>query len=655
MIKYPNLFKPGYIGNYLILNRLVMAPMATGYASSHGEVTDNNIDYYESRARGGAGLIIVEAACVDSPVGREGFGQIHIDHPRYIPGLSRLATAIKSHGSRAFIQLFHAGRQTSTMVTEGNSPVAPSPLACPFMREKPRELTAEEIDIIRARFVSAATIASIAGFDGIELHAAHGYLINQFLSPNTNQRNDEFGGSLDNRMQLLLQIIKDIKHFQPELAISVRLNIDDFVPDGLQTEESLIICQKAEANGADIIHCSCGTYASGLTSIEPASYEEGWRVYLAEKVKQVVNIPVITGGIIRNPVMAEKIIESGQADFVFLGRPWLADSEWALKVSRGDERDVRPCIMCNECIGNNFKGLPTHCTVNPTTGREHRAVRQKESSSQFRVAVVGSGPAGMQAALALNDAGIAVTLWEQKPQPGGMMNIACIPPNKHRIKDFRDYLYRQILQSGVEMVLGHAFVPKMLNDHNFDHVVMATGSIPKTISGLETDSKFILSIEDVLEELVVIKGQSVAVIGGGANGCEVAHFLLERDNQVTVIEQQNKLATNLEKKTRRDLLDHLQSAGVTTLMQSRVTGSNPHQLLVEDSQGGRGILPVDFTVIAVGYESQRSLFQSFQNYGVSLSVIGDAWQVGGIKQAILQGWQVTDQIALLARKKYGTN
>ncbi len=357
----------------MIKNRLVMAPMLVGYGSSDGEVSPSMVDYYEARARGGVGIIIVEAACVNQE-GLETYSQLRINHPRYISGLEKLSRSIKNYGCRAFIQIFHAGRQTSQLIT-GTQVVGPSPLACPMTREMPRQLSVAEIEKITDEFVSAAQYAAMAGFDGVEIHAAHGYLINQFLSPHSNQRQDEYGGSLENRMRFLLNIVRRIKKSLPQLILSVRLNIDDFVPGGLLPVESLVVCQELEKNGANLIHCSCGTYQSGLTSIEPASYPEGWRMYLAEQVKKTVNIPVVGGGMIRNPHMAEEVIASGQADFIFLGRSLMADPLWPVKARDGQEEDIRPCISCNNCFASNSRGMSVSCTVNPGWGtRENRPI-----------------------------------------------------------------------------------------------------------------------------------------------------------------------------------------------------------------------------------------------------------------------------------------
>ena len=251
-----------------------------------------------------------------------------------------------------------------------NQPVAPPPISCNITRELPRELTTLEVKQIINQFIAAAHYAHRAGFDGIELHAAHGYLINQFLSPHTNHRQDEYGGSLLNRQRFLLEIVTEIKEVLPEMTISVRLNIDDFIQGGLELEESLEVCRSLEKSGVDIINCSSGTYESGLKSIEPASYEQGWRVYLAEAVKKVVNIPVITGGMIRRPEFANQVLADKKADFIFLGRSLLADPQWANKALHNQVADIRPCISCNNCINNNFKGLGIRCTVNPFTGRE---------------------------------------------------------------------------------------------------------------------------------------------------------------------------------------------------------------------------------------------------------------------------------------------
>jgi len=638
MGRFPALFSPLKIGRVMLKNRVVMAPMAVNYADLNGEVSERQIAYYQARARGGAGLIIVEAACVDAPAGREGFGQILIDHPRYIRGLNRLAETIKAAGSRTIIQIFHAGRQAHAAIT-GMQPVAPSPLPCKTIKEIPRELSPEEVEDIRDRFITAAGYAYMAGFDGVELHAAHGYLINQFLSPDSNLRSDRYGGTLENRSRLLLEIVAGIKRSYPDLLLGVRLNIDDFVPGGLEMTESLEICRLLEAAGADLINCSCGTYESGLTSIEPASYPEGWRSYMAAAVKQAVRIPVISGGVIRDPRTAEEIIDKRQADLVFLGRALLADSDWPCKAENGELKDIRPCIMCNNCIESNFKSINVSCTVNPAAGREREIPARKRLNAKNRpgVSVVGGGPAGMQAALALSRYGFAVNLFEKEGKLGGLLNLAAVPPHKERIALFRDYLIRQVRRSPVNINLDQPFKAEYLQDECPVHLVVATGSKPLQPAIKGWNGRKCLQAEAVLSGRFRVSGRKVVIVGGGSNGCETADYLIGAGNDITIIEQAEFMAPTMEKKNRRDLLNRLQNAGVSCLTGSKVLEISPPGLRITRANGQEETLPADYVVAATGYEPDNEIYTQALSLHPSVFVIGDARAVKGIREAILQG------------------
>lgn len=647
MVAFSHLFSPTRIGGKLVKNRLVMAPMLTGFAGLDGEVSSSLIDYYLERALGGVGTVIVEAACIDLPVGLETFHQLKLDHPRHISNLESLSRIIAIHGARSFLQIFHAGRQTSQLIT-GVQPVAPSPVACPVTREVPRELTITEIEDITERFIRGAGYAAMAGFDGVELHAAHGYLINQFLSPHSNNRNDRYGGTLDNRMRLLLDIIKGIKTNDPGLLLSVRINIDDFVDGGLVPEESLVICQQMEAAGVDLIHCSVGTYESGLNSIEPSSYPEAWRTYLSEQVKAVVNVPVVGGGMIRNPQMAEEVIAKGQADLVFLGRSLLADPNWPVKAREGRVEDIRPCISCNNCFANNSKGLAVTCTVNPWVGHEARELRGvARPTTKENVDIIGGGPAGMQAAVTLDKMGFAVSLYEKEDRLGGLLNLASLPPHKGDINRLNQYLVRQVEQSSVEIHLKTPYDISRLKETQPEHIIVATGSRSRIPQIDGWDPAFCYNVDQVLRREVLLQGKRILVIGGGRSGCEVADYLLEDGNEITIVEMDRFLAATMEKKNRRSLMNRLEEGGVKRMLSARVMELDRGQASVRIEHGQIVSLDIDTVIGAAGFTSQNDLFYQIEQQHRSTFLIGDAYQVNGIKQALDQG-------EMLARHLYHT-
>lgn len=651
-MKYPHLASEGRIGGLLIRNRIIMPPMATGLASFTGEVTDALIAYYEERARGGAGVIIVEIACVDSPLGRGHTSQIGIDRQSCVPGLSELAAAIKSHGARAFIQLHHAGRQTVPLVTEGQQPVAPSPIACRMMKAVPRELTTEEIPLLAGKFVAAAGFALQAGFDGVELHAAHGYLLSQFLSPHTNKRGDDYGGSLENRARLTCDIIRGIKDSFPGLALSVRFNADDFLKTGIQPDEGVACARLLEEAGADLLNVSAGIYESGHVTVEPAVYEEAWRMHLPAAVKAAVSIPVLGGGVIRRPETAEAALAQSRSDFIWVGRGLIADPYWPARALKDEAHRIRPCISCNNCISNSMKGRRMTCTVNPLAARESRWTQtfSEQRPQMGKVLIVGAGPAGMQAALTLQRLGFKVCLIEAAQTAGGLLNLAAMPPYKEKVGWLRDYFIRELDASGIEVRLGRRLEAGELDGLEADAVILASGAEPLAVPFAGEGGIPVYSLEDILGGRVQLTRSRLVVAGGGSSGCETAEMLALQGNSVIIVEQKSVLAADIEDISRLALMRRLKQQAVRTRTRCRIRTCEAEGIVLDNLRSGQPeTLEADGLIWAAGYRSQRRLLEALQQRFGLVRIVGDASQPAGILEAITQGETAARDIAALLR------
>ena len=544
-MSYTKLFEPGTIGGLEIKNRIVMPAMGCSFAESTGEAGQRIIKYYADRARGGAGLIITEITRIDDETGVGTPNQLSATNTHMVPQLYRLAETIHAYDTKLFVQLHHPGNQTPSRLIGGKQPVSASDVTCRVIGEQPRPLTTEEVEGMVKKFVTGAVIAQKSGVDGVEIHAAHGYLVSQFLSPYTNKREDKYGGSFEGRLRFLTEIILGIKAYcGPRFPISVRMNGNDFLEGGLSEEDAIRIAKYLESLGIACLNISCGMYDSGSTIIEPSFYAEGWKKHLAKNIKAAVSIPVIAVNTIKHPAFAEELLEEGVSDFVGIARGFLADPDWGKKAYEGKDNLIRKCLGCMECFRILNDGQPLGCTVNPILGREFEWGEEKlvRNGNGRKVAVIGAGPAGIQASVVLARRGFKVSLLEKSGQIGGTVNLAAVPPNKTMLKELVDTMKEELEVNGVEVLLNTEGTLGNVKKTGAEAVFVTAGGTPvkPNLSGIEKA----VTAEDVLAGRAEVKGTNVVVIGGGVTGLETAETLA-KDHKVTVVEMLDKIGGNL--------------------------------------------------------------------------------------------------------------
>ncbi|GAA3971257.1 FAD-dependent oxidoreductase [Thermobifida alba] len=620
------LFTPLEVAGVHLRNRIVMAPMGTGLERD-GHITDAVVAYYRRRAAGGVGAVTVEALLVD-PATRG--PEPHIHSRAYLPGLARLAEAIRAEGAAAGAQLMHPGRQVLT-----GRRVGPSPVPLNSVSPVPDALSTTEIAEIVDYFAEGAALAQEAGFDYVEVHGAHGYLVSDFLSPLANQRDDAYGGSLANRARFAREVARAIRARCPDLPLFYRLSGEEALPGGTTVDDAVTVARWLEEDGVACLSISSGTWKSLHTTIPPMWVPRGQLVPLAARVRQAVSVPVISVGRLHDPASARRALREGAADLVAIGRGLIADPDWANKVAAGREADVRPCISCNACVDQVGPGGEVVCTVNPAIGREEDwAVRPAARSR--RVVVVGGGPAGMEAARTARQRGHRVLLLERSPRVGGKLAVAASAPSKHEVFRFRDWQEQELRRLGVEVRTGVDATPELLRAEKPDAVILATGAAPllPPIPGLDLPH-----VHDAQEYLngrrPVAAGSPVAVLGGGATGCETAELLVEAGAKVTVVEMASSVGRGIEAITRRYLIKQLRKRGVEFVTGARVVRVGPGEVVYE-SNGEEHSLAAEHVAVALGWRSRAAdLVDALAGHEVH--VVGDADRPADFVAAVRSG------------------
>lgn len=689
-MSYDMLFSPMKIGNVEIKNRIVMAPMCMGFGQYNGCATETMMDYYEERAKGGVGLIFTEITRINDITGASSFGQLGMSHDYQIPALREMADRIHKHNCKIMVELHHPGRQnlglmigtvpicnigsklmgnlytkilTQAVIPQGKKlqdkhivprTVAPSKCERSKMSDSVnRELSVNEIKRIICQFIEGAVRVKKAGCDGVELHAAHGYLIQQFLSPNTNRRTDQYGGSLENRMRFLLEIIDGIRsNCGKDFPIVVRLTVDEMYSEigqngkGYNLEEGIKMAKILNDKGIDAIDVSSAAYDTFNYWLEPTTFTPGWRKYLASEVKKVVDIPVIAANLIRSPKQAEMQLEEGTQDFISLGRPLIADPHWPNKVKSGNENLIKRCVCCLYCFESMMKGAYkyTHgnCSVNPFVGREN--VSLKQNGNGRKVLIIGAGCAGLTAAELLSKRGFDVTVLEKESKQGGQLNLASKPPHKEKINWVCEDLLSNAINSGAKVLFDIKADKNIIASYSPEIVITATGGNaihPKSFNG---DN--VVTVTQILNGDIDISNKKVAVIGSGMTGLETSELLVSKGNKVTVVEMADKIAPGAWFQQLDDALPVLEKAGTEFLTSHKLLSISSSGIELENLKEKKAVaIKVDLVVLSLGVRSDNSLYNDIKNSdSYKVYNIGDSNKIGRIANATESAYQLVMNI-----------
>lgn len=644
---FKKLFEPGQIGKVKIRNRIAMSPMGMHFAGINGEVTDKTIAHYRERAKGGAGLITVGITDVMPTPTRVTLRMLSAGVDRLLRGHYELTEAVHSYGAKITLQLGHYGSQMSMAAFGGKQTLSPSGVQQFFVDghtyEPPRAMTTAELYEMIQYFGEAAARAKRAGYDIVEIHGAHGYLVGSFMSPLFNKRKDEFGGSLEKRMRFPVEIIKRMKQaVGDDFPISIRFSADEFLEGGVTLAESPKMAKMFEEAGVSVINVAAGVHESLHRSNDIMRIPEGVKWDVWKKIKEAVRVPTIAGGGHKTPEFCEKVISEGVADFVTLGRQMLADPYWSNKAKEGRVEDINKCISCLMCL-YELGGTPRvwpHCSVNASWGRETYPdfAEYKPAPVKKKVFIIGGGPGGMEAARVASLRGHDVTLCEKKAELGGQLLIACLPPGKDKMLWPRDYLATQLKKQKVKVKLETEVKPEMVKKEAADVIIVATGGQPlvPNIPGIK--GKNVSVAWDVLQGKVELKGKKVAILGGGMVGCETAEFLSQKGNNVTVVEMLGDVALDMDPLNRRGLLDELKKSGTKLLTNLEVKEiTEKGAIVLNRVTGKKETIEAEAMVVAMGSRSVSELVEAIKDDAPEVYVVGDANEPHRMLEAIYEG------------------
>jgi len=646
MSSLSRLFSPIAIGTMELKNRIAMAPMATDYANPDGTISQRLIDYFAARAEGGVGLITTEVTTIDefSPYVPRTVG---LWDDKFIPGIEKLSDAMHAHGAKIIPQIAHPGPESLAPLIHQRQAVGPSPVMCFVTKQVCRELDRDEIEIIIEQFGEAARRAREAGCDGMELHAAHSYmLVGSFLSPLRNKRADEYGGDLEGRLRMPLRVIERIRQKAGEdFPIVLRMSGDYIIEGGMDIQEAQYIAPILQEAGIAAFHISAGMYPDySHRIIPPTGAPLRPNTGLARAIKQVVDVPVMVVGRINEARLAEAVLARDDADLVVLGRALLADPAFAKKAKARRFEDIAPCIGCGiGCVAGRQKGLDMTCVINPGCGLEGETALVPAAAPR-KVMVIGAGPAGMEAARVAAQRGHRVTLFEKASKTGGLFNLAAVPPHKQELTRVTKYLTTQLVKAGVEVRLDTEVTESMVVEEAPDVAIVATGGEPLVAAIPGIDGPRVATCREVLAGTIPIMPGKVLIIGGGMTGCETAEFMFQQGDHplvghtsVTIIEMLDDVATDMSPEGRVALLDRIRRKGIEIMLRTEVVQFLEDGVVVERDGQQESIRGVDRIVLCMGVKPVDELADRLRDKVGEVYVIGDAKQAGSLYEAIGEG------------------